>query len=283
MKKIFFTITFLALLLNSFSQERAFKIYTAKGKKTTFKKIRKALSPNTVVLFGELHNNPISHWLQIEIIKAASENFELILGAEMIETDNQVLLNSYLSNEINFKTFRKTARLWQNYTTDYAPLIDFAKKENIKFIATNIPRRYANRVYKNGLNSLDTLTQQEKTWITPLPFPFNINLSSYQKILTEFGDHGTPELVLAQAIKDATMAHFIFKSIEKNHLFIHFNGTYHSDNYEGIYWYLKQKDSKLKIVTLSTVSQENIHKLDLKNKGKADFIICVDDDMTKTY
>jgi len=39
----------------------------------------------------------------------------------------------------------------------------------------------------------------------------------------------------------------------------------------------------LKIVTISTVSQKNIHQLDKEHIGKADFIICVDEDMTNTY
>jgi len=39
----------------------------------------------------------------------------------------------------------------------------------------------------------------------------------------------------------------------------------------------------LKIATISTISQEDISKLDKENLGKADFIICVDEDMTTTY
>ena len=48
------------------------------------------------------------------------------------------------------------------------------------------------------------------------------------------GDYGTPELVMAQASKDATMAYFISENLKPNHTFIHYNGSYHSDNYEGI-------------------------------------------------
>ncbi|MEZ4981018.1 MAG: ChaN family lipoprotein [Saprospiraceae bacterium] len=42
-----------------------------------------------------------------------------------------------------------TARLWSNYKTDYAPLVDFAKENDLQFVATNIPRRYASLVYMN--------------------------------------------------------------------------------------------------------------------------------------
>ena len=97
------------------------------------------------------------------------------------------------------------------------------------------------------------------------------------------GDHGSPKLVMAQACKDATMAHFIYKNYVPGNLFLHYNGAYHSNNYEGILWYLKRLNSKLNYSTLSTVSQKNIHKLKEENIGLANFIICVDEDMTPTY
>jgi hypothetical protein len=48
-------------------------------------------------------------------------------------------------------------------------------------------------------------------------------------------------------------------------------------------WYLKQSRPEINIITLTTVSQKDIFQLLRENKHKADYIICVDDDMTKTY
>jgi hypothetical protein len=79
------------------------------------------------------------------------------------------------------------------------------------------------------------------------------------------------------------MSHFILKYFVPGNLFVHFNGSYHSENYEGILWYLKQANANLNYATITTVSQENLSKLLAENKGKADFIICVDEDMTSTY
>ena len=97
------------------------------------------------------------------------------------------------------------------------------------------------------------------------------------------GDHGSPKLVMAQAIKDATMAHFIIKNRKNQNLFIHYNGSFHSDFHEGIGWYLKQLDSTLKWVTISSVSQKELDSLENQYINQADFIIVVDDDMTTTY
>jgi uncharacterized iron-regulated protein len=48
-----------------FSQDKpAYVIYTANGKKTTFEKLVEASENKELVLFGEFHDNPISHWLK---------------------------------------------------------------------------------------------------------------------------------------------------------------------------------------------------------------------------
>jgi len=262
----------------------AYILYNSKGKKVSFKKLLKKADQSNVVLFGELHDNPIAHWLQLELTRELDKNNELVLGAEMFEKDNQDELNNYLNGTIDVKTLDSLARLWINYPTDYAPLVDYAKEHKIQFIATNIPRRFANKVYKNGgFAALETLSDEEKSWVAPLPVPYDSSLSTYQDILVMMGDHGSPDLVKAQAIKDATMGHSIAQYISDSSTFIHFNGAFHSNYYQGILWYLNQYSNSVKACTISTVSQSDIKKLDKEHKGKADFIICVDEDMTSTY
>lgn len=236
-----------------------------------------------IVLFGEFHNNPISHWLQLELTKDLYGKRDLILGAEMFEADNQTALNDYLSGKIDQKGLDSAARLWKNYKTDYAPLVNFAKDKKLSFIGTNIPRRYASLVSRRGFETLDSLSATEKSWMAPLPMAYDSELPGYKKMLEMMGGHGGPNLPKAQASKDATMAHFILKNFKPGSLFLHFNGAYHSDNYEGILWYLKKPRPELAYSTITTVLQKDIKKLLSENKGKADFIICVDEDMTTTH
>jgi len=272
MKRLLLTLTLLAFTLTSFSQKKeSHIIYNAKGKKVSYKKMLKTITKKDIVFFGESHNNPISHWLEYEVTSDLNNMNKLILGAEMLEADNQDVLNEYLKDSINSKELDSLARLWPNYKTDYAPLVNFAKENNLQFIATNIPRRFANLVYKKGFKALDSLSSKEKEWIAPLPFPFDPEIATYKNILKLMGDHGTPQLVMAQASKDATMAYFISENLKPNHTFIHYNGSYHSDNYEGILWYLKRKRPTIKYATITTVSQENIHKLLEENKNKSRF------------
>jgi uncharacterized iron-regulated protein len=286
--KLQLSLTLLLLLVFNLTQsqeKRAFSLYTQEGEEISYDTVLDSLSKTNVVLFGEFHNNPISHWLQFEVVSdLKTSKTNLAIGAEMFETDTQSVLNLYLKDSLTEPEFKEEARVWSNYSTDYKPLVELAKRDSIPYIATNIPRPYATRVYKNGgFSALDSLPKNELKWVAPLPIPFDINLSSYQNMLDMMGGHGGEDLVKAQAIKDATMAHFILENLKPNQVFVHLNGSYHSNFFEGIYWYLKTYRENLNILTLTTVEQKNVHQLKEEHKGLANFIIVVDENMTKTY
>lgn len=283
-------IVFAAILcfcasLSAFSQVLPYVIFTKDGKKTTFEKMAKTLYNNQVILFGEYHNNAIAHWLQFELVANLHQKKKpLKLGAEMFERDEQTALNMYLEGLYTpAQLDSATGGLWKNFTTDYKPLVDFAKNNKIEFWATNIPRRFASMVYKGGFEALDTLTKEQKAWIAQLPIKFDPTLKGYAEINKMAGGHGGDNLAKAQAIKDATMAETIIRHYSPIGLYIHFNGSYHSNNYDGIYWYLKQAIPSMTIGTIATVTQKNLKKLSPENIGLADFIICVNENMTNTY
>lgn len=282
--KTTFQLLFLLIAFTATAQDKQpYHLYNKEGKKTTYKKLLKAASATDVVLFGEHHDNSLNHWLQLELTKDLAESKNLVLGAEMIEADNQKELDQYLKGEIVQKAFDTLARLWNNHKTDYKPLVDFAKEKQFPFIATNIPRRYASMVYKNGFAALDTLPDNEKAWMAPLPVPYDAGLPGYVKMLEMMGGHGGDNLPKAQAVKDAAMGYFISQNLKSNTVFVHYNGTYHSDNFEGINWYLKKYSPGVTIVTIAAVSQKDISKLEDEHLNKADFILVIDEDMTKTY
>jgi uncharacterized iron-regulated protein len=274
-------------LFTAFKTDKpAYLLYDKKGKEVKYDKMLKQIEGADIVLFGELHNNPIAHWLQIELTKDLYEmkKENLVLGAEMFESDNQVILDEYLDSLISQRRFEAEVRLWPNYKTDYKPLIEFANEKQLRFVATNIPRRYASLVNSDGFEGLDKLSDEAKLFLPPLPVKYDSTLNAYKSMMEMggMGSHVTPNFPKAQAIKDATMAHFILENWLPGKLFLHFHGAYHSENFESIYWYLKQENPDLNIVTIHTVQQEDISELKEDNTGKADYTICVDEDMTKT-
>ena len=334
---------FMLLLLSGFTaltamaQKPAYKLFREDGKKVKYEKMAEAAADADIVLFGEYHTNPISHWIQLELTKDLFEarGEALILGAEMFESDNQLIMNEYLAGQITEAKFEEEARLWKNYKTDYKPLVLVAKENELAFVATNIPRRYANMVFKRGVVSLDSLSDEAKSYMAPLPLEYDTSLNCYKQLMgsgsasvtkspmphtsmpkspmgdsikpigdtikpmgeskmpmgeskmpmgtkNPIGGHGSTNLADAQAIKDATMSHFILEHWQPGKLFIHYNGAYHSDEFESMNWFLIRAKPDLKIVTISTVSQDDIEMLEEESIGKADFIIAVPSTMTQT-
>lgn len=261
----------------------SYALFNAKGGKVSHKQLLRTVAAADVVLFGELHNNAIAHWLQLEVARDLAARGGLVLGAEMIEADDQAALDRYLKGEIDQAAFDTLARLWKNHPTDYAPLVELAKERQLPFVAANVPRRYARAVSKGGFEALDTVPADQRRFIAPLPIAFDPNLPGYVKMLAMMGDHATPNIVKAQALKDATMAHFILQALAPGKRFLHFNGTYHSDFHEGIGWYLKRARPDLKVVTIATITAPQLKKLPAESLGQADIILCVDEDVPGSY
>ncbi len=290
MQKLVLVIFFQMMFLVAFagSNKPAYQLFDREGHPANYDELLAAATASEVVLFGELHNNPISHWLQLDLSADlhAYAGEDLLLGAEMFEADNQVIMDEYLSGLIMERHFTSEARLWNNYDTDYRPLVELARENGLGFIATNIPRRYAAMVHRGGFEALDALSEEAQSWIAPLPIPYDPDLPGYRAMLEMEGlpAHGAENFPRAQAIKDATMAHFILQHMSENGVFIHFNGAYHSNNDEGIVWYLrKYSENNPEVLTISTVEQDAVDQLQREHLGLADFIIAVPATMTKTY
>jgi len=286
--RILLSLLFLFVATVNFAQEaQVYSIFNSKGKEVEYSEMVNNLKNANVVFFGELHNNPIAHWLELRVAKSlfdATKN-NLIIGMEMFEADNQLILDEYLNGIIAEKNFEQECKLWPNYQTDYKPMLEFAKANNIKLVATNVPRRYAALVNKKDFEGLDLLSVEAKKFIAPLPIDFDSTLECYSYMIENMKmmGHTGINIAKAQALKDATMAYFIYKNFEEGKIFYHINGSYHSDNHQSILWYLKKKDKNLKIQTISVVSQKDISQLEEENKNLADFIIVVCDDMITTY
>jgi uncharacterized iron-regulated protein len=269
--------------------DKAFVIYNAKGKAVKYKDLKSKSLAGNVVLFGEYHDNPIVHWLQLELTQDAyaQHGANLMLGFEMFEQDQQAVLNRYLQGAFPEKSLKDSLRLWPNYETDYAPLIEFAKTNKLPCIADNIQRKYASLMFKKGRTAFDTLSPSILQQMADPHFEIDTNLSQYKE-LKEMGSHmpagmGGSYMLESQAFKDATMAKFMLSTMKSNSFFIHYNGAYHSDFYQGIMWYLLKSKPDLRITTISTVTQSDINSLDKEHLGRADFIICVPENMTRTH
>ena len=291
-KGIFFVLSFV-LVLSSMAQEvqykSSYKIYDGKGKEVGYFQMLEGIKDADILLFGELHNNALIHCLQLEVTSDLSnnENKKLVLGAEMYSTDQQLELDEYLSGITDDKTFEKNTKQWPNYKTDYKPLVQLAKEKQFKFIACNAPRALSLIAFRKGIDSVHAIENDSaRQLLAPLPLEIDYKDPGYKELLEmDFGSShqaDTKKMVQAQALKDATMAENILKNLGENQLFIHYNGDFHSKNFGGIYGYLKSKDKKKNVITISSMENANC---DFPEDGKkrADFIIVVPPTMAKSY
>src|SRR5688500_5060855 len=130
--RVFFFL--LIISVNLIAQDKpAYKLFTAEGKEIGYDKLIKALSKADVVLFGELHDNALNHWLELQVVKDlyAVRN-DLVLGLEMFEADDQIVLSEYLNGTIEEKHLLAEAKVWDNYKHDYRPVIEFAREKKLK-------------------------------------------------------------------------------------------------------------------------------------------------------
>ncbi|MCY7353274.1 MAG: ChaN family lipoprotein [Cytophagaceae bacterium] len=288
---LLFPCFFIGLALKS--DKPAYLVYDQQLKPSRYEEVLRQAANADVVLFGELHNNPICHWLELQLTKDlfAEKKNDLVIGAEMFETDNQPAYSDYLAKRLTDKQLSTEARLWPNFATDYKPILDFARTHGLPVVATNIPRRYASLVARQGLAALDSLPADTKRFVAPLPFPVDLSLPGYKKMLDMGGMHGgngmpgmsAENMAQAQATKDATMAHFILQNWSKGKVFLHLNGSYHSQNFEGIVWYLKKQKPNLNVVTITSTEEADIARPTEAKAGAATFTVCIPADMTKTY
>jgi uncharacterized iron-regulated protein len=94
-KTILAGITLVGLFVAAKSDRPAYRIFNIKGHAADYGDLLKAARNADVVFFGESHTDPICHWLELQLTKDLYEekNGKLIIGAEMFERDNQLLLN----------------------------------------------------------------------------------------------------------------------------------------------------------------------------------------------
>ena len=237
------------------------------GRKSRFEKLVEEAVKADVVFFGEIHDSPTAHRLQLRLAEALiAENKLGAIGLEMIEADDQLLINEYLAGYIRADHLDAAANLWPNYKSDYAPLIELAKREGLPVVATNVPRRYASLVAKEGLGALGELTAEARQYLPPLPLQVPYEQPSYKAMLEMTGhEMRANTFIEAQALKDATMAYRIAQFAKPGQVLFHINGSYHSDLKEGIITYLNQYRPGLRILVISTVrpfAKEQVNKGD---------------------
>ena len=198
-----------------------------------------------VVFLGEIHDDPTGHAVELAILDglaARANGRPVVLAMEMFEADVQTVLDEYFAGTISERDFLEAARPWSNYATDYRPLVEFAKANGMRVVASNAPVRYVRAVGRGA--SLEALSPLALATLPPLPVApaSDAMAAAFSDAMAGMTGHGGPSLdamTAAQNLRDASMA---FRTAEAlcagaagdRPLVVHVNGGFHTAGGRGI-------------------------------------------------
>src|ERR1043165_4927086 len=274
--------------------EAHYRVFDSKGRPVKFEEVVAALERADVLFIGETHNDAVAHLLEAELLRRADEAFgpsspkrrPVALSLEMFERDVQTVVDEYTGGLIQERHFLASSRPWNNYQTDYRPLVEYAREHHLQVIAANAPARYVSRVSGLGPDSLRELSQTAKEWLPPLPFPpaseayaakFNEAMggppadasSSQQPAGQQANPHGGAHLLEAQTLRDASMAYSIadFLKHSRDALVVQVNGTFHSEQRLGVPEQLQHYRPKARPVVVTILPDEGFPAFDAARLG----------------
>ena len=169
-----------------------------------------------VVYVGETHDNPASHRLELEVLKALAERYpgEAALGMAMFSDDQQEILDRWLAGKLSDEEFVRRTGFESGWGWDYyREILLFARERHIPVIALNAPGRLVEELGRMPAAKLPAADRKK------LP-QMNMN-DPYQRALTEavFSDHGLgadhlDAFLRVQTLWDETMAANVARYLE---------------------------------------------------------------------
>ena len=92
---VFSSLILSASLCASAQSPVAYRLFDNRGQEVSFTQMTDSLSRADVVFIGENHNCPIAHWMEYKITEDlhGRRGPSLVLGEEMMEADNQLILD----------------------------------------------------------------------------------------------------------------------------------------------------------------------------------------------
>jgi uncharacterized iron-regulated protein len=230
-------------------------------------RLAKQLATAEVIFIGEYHSHSASHLLQAQLLNSLyNNNPNLVLSLEQFTRDKQSLVDAYLKNEIGEQTLLKQGDAWNNYTSDYRPLVEFAKANTLPVIAANTPLSIVRCIAKEGADVINRFDAETRAWVAD-----DVTSSSEQyleKFAQAMGHHGGGKKTgpvtktnsfYAQLSRDNTMAESIYRALKANpnSQVIHMNGAFHSDYGLGTVDALKRLNPDLNIAVISPVFEND--------------------------
>lgn len=258
------------------------RVVDAQGAATDLDAVADAMAAADVVFLGELHDDSVGHAVEAWLLEAAHARVgaerPVVLALEMVETDVQTVLDEYLAGLIRERDWLAAGRPWTNHETDYRPLVEYAREHALPVVATNAPGRYVSLVARRGMASLDSLSDEARAWLPPLPVapPSDTLAAAFTDLMGGMPHGSGPSvegMLAAQNLRDATMAWRIADALKRHPgaLIVHVNGSFHSEGGLGIPEHLARTapEARVLVVTMRTAADPDA----VPEVGGDDFVI----------
>lgn len=284
--------------------EDHYRFYTGEGAPMDWARVTAAMSTADVVLIGETHDDPVAHHLEARLLDAALQSGrEVAASMEMFTRDVQMILDEYLSGLISEQQFLAASEPWGNYATDYRPFVERAREAGRPVIAANAPRRYVNRVSRNGAESLNDLSESARSFLAPLPYQqasaaykaeWDALMREAMGNMPEPDSAGTPgggmhammgSALQAQSLWDATMAWSVVEYLTRHpgEQVVHIVGSFHVKNGTGIPEHISRyrPGTEMLIVVVEPAAEVD-HFDHASHHGLGDVVVLADDALPRT-
>lgn len=293
-------------------------IFDSLGNRKTWNDLLATAEGADVIILGETHDDATGHALQQAFFNEALERWpDAALSMEMLDRSEQAAVDDYLAGISNKEAFyaaiapnnaRKVARSylngdidretfetrifslgWPTWEANYQPMIDAAKENGARVIASNTPwLRYTSLANKKGLTDLRALTPAQQALVeVPPMLPAGDYRKRFFDLMSGFADqadeddaHGggmDEEMILgmyrAQCVMDATMAASIVDHLNQHGgPIVHLVGQFHSDFNGGLLEQLRFMKPGIRIsnISLQPVAADQLRNED---RGRADMIV----------
>lgn len=234
-----------------------YQLATPKGERISIQNLPVDIENADVILIGEWHTHAGIHRFQTDLLKQMVENgHPIALSMEQFARDAQPVLDEYLAGEIGEQYLIQKANAWPNYESDYRPLVEFAKGQQLPIIAANAPKPIVRCIGRVGIDYIERLTPDQRQWIAA---EINTQDSPYKSTFMASMHHGNPaqneNQFAAQVTWDETMAESIVRYLRTNpeRKVLHIAGMFHTQQGLGTAASILRRNPNLKVVIITPV------------------------------